>query len=333
MRLALVCGDGFSISRALHSRVGLSPSCPFSFRLLHPGRSTRLLQSLPDLAQWLANPEVASNEGDFSKIRLLTAGLPRLDGSSQSGLTDHMRSVLLDLRHYLALAYSMFQENVDRSSAETWPWRRWLEVHPKDLIGALSWNYDLVLERTLLRNRTPFHWAGAGGWQEWNGRAPPPKGIPVSKPHGSCNFVIDGLQIQTAEEDGAPAEDLGYPRGVHVSTVDAPLTTLSDGKLLTVRQSADIVLPGEANVFSPFLRWMRLSQRSFRHAVSTADTLLVVGFSMSSCDYPEFVDALAWAPRFRKVVVADPRPGQELLDFLNSRADVLEVWRDRPKRL
>jgi len=331
MKLALVCGNGLSISRARHARLELNPSSPFSFAVIHPGRATRLLESLPDLAQWLSTPEVASTTGDFAKIRLLTAGLPPL-GGSPTDLTDHMSSVMLDLRHYLALGYSTFQEATDRTSSETWPWRPWLEAHRKDLVAALSWNYDLVLERTLRRNRTPFHWAGGGGWSEWNGQAVPPRGIPVTKPHGSCNFVIDGLQVRTSEADNAPSESLGYPRFVEVSTVDAPLTTLPDDKLLTVRQSADIVLPGELNVFSPSIRWMRLAQLSFKHAVSMANTLLVMGFSMSSCDYPEFAEALAWAPRFTKVVVADPSPNPALLDFLSPRTDVLDVWRGLPKR-
>jgi hypothetical protein len=331
MRIAVVVGNGLSISRAHDARISLSPSKPFSIDPRHPGRNAPLIASLPHLRDWLATPDIANQTGDFAKILQLIASLP--SAPSPYDLPTHLSSAMLDLRHYLTLAYSEYQLQLDRVSMEKWHWRRWFEEQRKSIAVALSWNYDLVLERIFQRTRTRFHYVGAGGWPEWDGRGVRAQGIPLTKPHGSCNFAIDGLSIRSAESDGGPTEALGYPRAIEVSTIDGPLTALSDRSLLTVRQSADIVLPGEVNVFGPYLRWIRLTQNGFKRAVASCDILVVIGFQMAAPDEQEFITMLSWALSFKQVVVADPTPSPALLDLLAARSPNLRLWLNGPERL
>lgn len=326
--IAIVAGNGLSISRRIAARSSMDPSAPFSWRVRVPGEDKPLVDSLPDLEAWLLSANAIAGATDYEKICALTASLPKVAGPRD--LTEHFQSVLLDLRHYLVLAYSEFQLDLDRRSMERWAWLRWFEQHRKDLVAALSWNYDLVLERLLLRARGPFHYPGAGGWPEWDGRPFPRPGIPVCKPHGSVNFAIDGLSVRSAEHAGGPTTRFRYPRPLDLMSFDGPTTTLKDHELLRVREVADIVLPGERNALGPYLEWMRKSIGRFKHHAPRAQRLVIVGFSMAPCDVPEFLEALSWCSKFQEVVVVDPKPNPHLLDLVAPLAKTLTLRHNEP---
>jgi hypothetical protein len=330
-RVALVCGNGLSISRAANVGLDWHPSYPFGFTLSHPGRSDPLIESLRHLRDWIWRDEIANVRPDFAKIDLLLEDA--LGESRELNSGGHLHGALMDLRHYLALAYSAYQLRLDRQPDPRWPWHRWLRDHATSLVCALSWNYDLVLEAGLRQARAAWHYAGVGGWAEWNGRAPPPRGLPVSKPHGSCNFVIDGLSMNWTPEGETASTPFGYSRPVNVAGVNAPLTVLPDARLYTVRQLADVIVPGEINAFGTDLRWMQLAATAFRRTAGTADTLVIIGFRMSPVDQPEFESLLSWVVRINRVIVADPDPNPALLDLLAPRTASLERWVDGPRRI
>lgn len=290
-----------------------------------------MLESLPHLTGWLATRDTTSFASDFELIQSLLEDVPVTDREHPELLG--LDSRLLDLRHFLALAYSTYQLAIDSASMERWRWRHWLERYRKSMHVALSWNYDLVLERALARNRTPFFHPGAGGWPEWRREPRGQHGLPVCKPHGSIHFAPDGFELRNAMEADGPFEPVDYPRGTEAALLDAPQRTLRDDELMTVRTIADIVLPGEYNRFGQHLSWMRLATRYFRHFSAEADTLVLLGFSFGEPDRAEFAQAMSWVTRFRRAIVVDPNPSEALLDFLSSRSEHLEVWRDGPRSL
>lgn len=245
-----------------------------------------------------------------------------------------MDNKLLDLRHYVALAYSTYQLQLDRTSSERWLWRGWFGQYKKQIALALSWNYDLVLERVLLRSRIPFFHPGAGGWPEWRGEVGRASGVAICKPHGSCHFGGDGFEVRNAMTEDGPMEKVDYPRkGTNVAFANVPQRTLRDTELLTVRPVADIVLPGEFNRFGNHLRWMKLATKYFQQNIAMCDTLIVVGFSFGAPDRDEVIHAMKWAGNFKRAIVIDPQPTAPLLDFVAQRAHSLEVWQSGPRSL
>lgn len=331
MRIALVCGNGLSIDRAAVDNVGIHPSRPLSIPVLHPLRGTPLIESLPHLRGRLADLRDQYRDSDYALVQRLLSDAPiaPADHPEVAALDD----TLLDLRHYLAIAYSTYQLALDRGSMERWQWRIWFERYRRHLIVALNWNHDLVLERTLTRNRTPHFHPGAGGWPEWNRTPVGQIGVPVCKPHGSCHFAPDGFEIRNAMTEGGTMEPCDYPRAIGAAILDAPQRTMRDGEILSVRTVADIVLPGEFNLFGQHLSWMRLATRYFRHYAATADTLVAIGFSMGEPDRREFADAMSWVNRLKRAIVVDPTPSEALLDFLSGCSASLEVWRSGPQPL
>jgi hypothetical protein len=325
-RIALVCGNGISIDRAHSSGVQLHPSRPFSFDVRHPRRGTPLLHDLPNLRDWLAT--VPIEQSDFGRIERLLLDTVKASDRDRPSFDDR----LVDLRHYLALGYSTYQLALDSASSKQWRWRQWLERYRKDVIVALSWNYDLVLERAFRWNGTRYFYPGAGGFPEWERKPEKRIGIPVCKPHGSCNFV-SALKMRHQMVSGGPFYETDYPRAVLVMVADMPQTCLPDSRLLSVREVADIVLPGEFNIFGQELSWMQLATKYFRHLSARADTLVVIGFSMSKPDRDEFAEALSWCNRFQRVVIADPGDPQDLADFLAPRSATMSLWRDGPEML
>ncbi len=297
----------------------------------HPRLGTPLLDSLPHLGTWLESRSRASPEGEFALIQSLLEDVPTADTKHPelAGLDSRLQ----DLRHFLALAYSTYQRALDRSSMERWIWRKWLERYRKNLHVALSWNYDLVLERALTRNRVQHFHPGAGGWPEWHRRPEGQVGIPICKPHGSIHFAPDGFELRNAASADSPFEAVDYPRATEAALADVPQRCMTDHELLNVRTVADIVLPGEFNRFGQHLSWMRLATRYFRHLSAEADTLVIAGFSFSEPDRTEFADLISWVTRFERAIVIDPSPSDALLAFLTPRAKRIETWRAGPQTL
>jgi hypothetical protein len=329
-RIALVVGNGLTRSFARHSNVSLNPSFPLRWNLLTPGRSSRLIDDLPGLKAYIERVDPERKRDDFDLIipfieKLSPAPIP-------TKLPDDELAAFLDLCHYLTVAYSWLQLDFDRHALSEWTWTRWLFEHRKELVALLSWNYDLVAERLLEEASLPFVYAGIGvgptKGRGRHGRRPP---VIVSKPHGSCNFAADEtVSISTADSDGGPYEALTYPRLMHVAGYDGPMQVLPRNRLYSIRQVADIVLPGEWNRFHRYLNWVNRTLSAFVRGAADATDLVVIGFRMAECDRPEFELALSWMRSLERIVIADPDPNPRLLETLAGRAPELLVWPDGP---
>lgn len=65
-----------------------------------------------------------------------------------------------ELRHLLALGYSWYQLQLDEHELSGWRWHRWLRQYRRKIVGILSLNYDLVVERSLYWNQVPYYYPG-----------------------------------------------------------------------------------------------------------------------------------------------------------------------------
>jgi hypothetical protein len=316
----MIVGNGLTRSRLSHAGPALDPSSPLRWNLRTPGRTSYLLDDLPSLKGYLETADPGRCQEDFDLI------IPFVQKLSPAPVPDKLpedeQAAFLDLGHYLTLAYSWFQLRVDPFSQADWEWARWLRQHRSSLISVLSWNYDLVAERLLGECALPYVYAGVDapvipGAGMAGRRAP----VIVAKPHGSCNFAPpDTFQIRSAKDNGEPGEPLTYPRDVLVSAYDGPLQILPNSRLYSIRQVADVVLPGEWNRFSEYLNWVDKALSTFTRSSASATDLVIVGFSMAECDRPEFERAISWMRSLRRIVVADPVPNPRMLEILTKIA-------------
>jgi hypothetical protein len=93
-----------------------------------------------------------------------------------------------EMQHFLALSFSYFQYEVDKKTFNDWAWLNWIIKMKESILGAVSFNYDLVLERTL--DKAGIRYQRVGVKQEL-------VGIPIVKPHGSIDFDICGIEYPT----------------------------------------------------------------------------------------------------------------------------------------
>lgn len=287
------------------------------------------MDDLPGLKSYLQRVDPERNAPDFDLIIPFAA---QLSGGSLAQLSKQEEAAYFDLGHYLTLAYAWLQIQMDDVSLGDWSWTRRLLENRDSITAVLSWNYDLVAERLLAVAGIPFSYAGLELPNNIPGSDLGGRFVPVSKPHGSCNFAPSEMfEIGSVSDDGV-SEPMTYPRLIHVMGYDGPMQILPDARLYSIRQAADVVLPGESNRFQHqhYLKWVDRALSIFTRASADATDLVIIGFSMAGPDRDEFEHAISWMTRLERIVVADPNPNPELMRVLNGRAPQVVVCRDGP---
>ena len=329
-KLALICGNGLSISRVRSAGLALDPSRPLRWNVGTPSRSSKLIDDLPALKAWLSVHDPDRTKDDFRD--LIIPFTSQLDPTAPvpKGLPDGEESVMFDLGHYLTVAYSWFQVQLDYHAMSGWEWVDWCKRNRGRIQAVLSWNYDLVVERLLHRAGLRYRYAGISspvlGPKKALGRRP----ALIAKPHGSCNFAPEGFSLSSVGDAGDPTEPMTYPRLLHVSGYDGAIRVLPKSELFSIRQVADIVLPGEQNRFRNYLTWVERTWSEFLTASSSATELVIVGFRMAEPDREEFEKMLSALKSVREITVVDPNPNPVLLELLEHRARVQAVTTPPP---
>lgn len=327
-RTALVCGNGLTHSLLCHARIGIDLSSPLHWNLTTPGRATKLMDDLPGLKEYLQRVDPERATPDFDIIIPFAA---RLTGESLAHLPAEENGAYLDLGHYLTLAYSWLQIQMDKAPLGDWCWTRWLSENRDHVFGVLSWNCDLVAERLLQAARLSYGYLGPTFQVKSQAQVPNGHMIGVSKPHGSCNFAPSEMfHIRSASYNGDVGEPMTYPRLIHVAGYDGPMQILPDDQLYSIREVANIVLPGEWNRFQRQLKWVDRTLSVFTRGAAETTDLVIVGFRMAEPDRDEFEHAISWMKRLERIVVVDPDPNPELMQVLSGRAPQIIVCRDRP---
>src|SRR5579864_2962955 len=144
--LGLVVGNGLALD--LHqSQPGLkswNPSNPLRWDIRAPGHPDRqLLDYLPRFREQIDLARDGTRAvPDFEIFRKVAEGLA-CRNDFDSCVT------VAEMRHFLAIAYSAFQLEVDKLDLISWPWQQFLRSLSKRLTVVVSFNYELVLERLL----------------------------------------------------------------------------------------------------------------------------------------------------------------------------------------
>ncbi|MFC7320073.1 hypothetical protein [Halobacillus campisalis] len=185
-----------------------------------------------------------------------------------------------DLRRFLALAYSKLQSRIDNANLVKWSWSQWMKKNRKDIVGVVSFNYDLVLEKS-------FRLASPNKGYFMVGTDNPVKGVPFFKPHGSINFEIPNNLIHFEDEQSAWGSVLGRNQ-VFDSYGNGYITTVPYEENTRVPKQPDIIPPTQEN-YHENLGWVQNLFKTYTDFTKhfQVNHFVIVGHSYSKVDRKE----------------------------------------------
>lgn len=217
----------------------------------------------------------------------------------------------IEARHFLVGALSHLDSTIVRGlPLRFWRWTKWFASNSQDIAAIASFNYDLVVERTLLAAGLSYRRPSINPLE--SGR------VVVCKPHGSIDFGSQGISMP-----------FDYPLRNAVSRNDFPIQRIED--LGNPRLDAEIVLPAEASSVVNF-QWVAAARTEWGQAAGRARDLVLAGLSYWPCDREELDGLVNVVPTGAQVHVCNPVPNQIWIDQLKARfgPERVTVWSGPP---
>lgn len=290
-KLLLVVGNGFSICAFQYFDLGLDPNLPFSFGVPDPFDSNKKL--LDTLTRVKGMIKSYPNTTHFDIIQNFVRSYQE---NNQENQWTHC-----ELRHYLSLAYSYANNILLNRWKDEWRWAVWMNKNYNKIVGVVSFNYDLVLETTLKESSLKYYRLGSPEEDNFTG-------IPILKPHGSCDFDIGSGFVGFVPLESR-LKNLMFLND-RIVKGRGRVAVVPKEKLLEPRIEADIVLPFE---FSPQtqLTWVRQGYEAVSEMAKTVDALIIVGISYQPCDRREIDSILNEIPPHTTIRLVAPKPNVE----------------------
>ncbi|MDG5786717.1 SIR2 family protein [Evansella sp. AB-P1] len=282
-KFCLFIGNGFTIDFA--EQLGLNPSEPLSHFHNHQISYNHFLHYIPEIKNelFLLEKQIPN---DYEAIETyMKSGAYNVDKDSQ-------------LRRFLSFAYASFQIEVEQSNLICdWKWTKWFKENSEHFAFAISFNYDLVLEKAL-------ECAGISYYR--TGSTEKKQGIPIMKPHGSIDFDVksDGKTIEIHIEENV-RKDKGN------------VQTIPKNNWFIPRFEADIIPPKKDNN-QRSLRWVKNGIHTFLDRVSEINTFIIIGHSYGKADQNEVDQYLENLHPHTKLYLIDPKPNEKLVNKINS---------------
>lgn len=300
-KILLIVGNGLSIDICRYLKLHIDPSSPFSFDVPDPfDSSKKLLDALTRVKGMIKS---YPNTTDFDIIQNFVRSYQE---NNQENQWTHC-----ELRHYLSLAYSYANNILLNRWKDDWRWAAWMNENYNKIVGVVSFNYDLVLETTLKESSLKYYRLGSP--EEDNST-----GIPILKPHGSCDFDIGSGFFGLVPLESR-LKNLTF-LNERIVNGRGRVAVVPKEKLLEPRIEADIVLPFE---FSPQtqLIWVRQGYETVMRIAKTVDTCIIVGISYQLCDRQEVDSVIDAIPTNTKIQLIDPKPNEEFEEKLTRVSD------------
>ena len=275
----VIVGNGLGIDLFDYLGIDMSTASPFSFDV--PYKGGKLFDELQYLRKWL---ETKGDKNDYDVIDEFIMNNPRDDRSEW---------IHCDLRRYLSMAYSYVNGIILEKWKPDWKWQRWMNRRYSEIVEIVSFNYDLVLETMLKKSSLDFY--RVGSLEEKT-----PKGLPIFKPHGSCDFDITGIKINS-----------NIFKNFTYLNQSGLVKVVTDDELYEPRTEADIVLPFE---YSPQcdLSWIKDGYELTKKKAKEANRALIIGISYMECDRNEINSILENLKRDLLIQYVSPKKNPEL---------------------
>ena len=286
-RILLIVGNGLSIDLWKYLRLNIDPSSPFSFEVPDPfDNAKKLLETLTRVRNLIKSHPKLSN---FDIIQGFVSNYQRTDQEHQW--------IHGELRQYLSLAYSYANNNLLHHWKKGWKWEQWLGKHHGRIAGIVSFNYDLTLEAVLEQSSFKYYRIGS---KEEDGII----GIPIFKPHGSCDFDLNSRAINMPLQ--SRLRNLTFLND-YINNGRGRIEIVPKKKLLEPRTESDIVLPFESSPQTQ-LTWVRQGYETLNKIAKTVDSCIIAGVSYQPCDRLEINSIVDAVPITAMIQLVDPMP-------------------------
>lgn len=275
--ICMLIGNGFTID--FSEKIGLNPSQPLSFFNHEKISYHKFLPKLPAIQHELF-PMARQHDNDYTAIeKFMESPAYNWDRDCQ-------------LRRFLSLSYANLQIQLENHNIAQWHWTNWFRKNKADLSIVVSFNYDLLLEKSL---------AAAGVVYYRTGSTEVENGVPIIKPHGSIDFDIESTYPSSLRwKEVTALRDKGQVETVPKSEWQEP------------RFEADIIPPHKEN-YQRSLRWVKEGIETYKEHASDVDRLIIVGHSYNDADKREIDQYLKSLTAGTAVFVVDPQPNGALL--------------------
>jgi len=282
----LMVGNGFTLSYIDHCGININSSKPFDHQIDCPFSPTEsLLDCLPELKRLRISYE---NETDFDFMEIFAnkfmMDLPRYSNSilkdiistgKQDKISEYTKEfrnfhrLHCNLRQYLALVYFDYSKKIASQWKPNWCWENWIKNHSDDIVGVFDLNYDLTLEFVLSKLGIKYHRISTN--EDKKGI-----GIPIFKPHGSCDFDACeiGCHPEVRLKNYIWYNETGF------------LKIVPDYECEIPRVEADIIIPYENNT-NLGLRWVDSGYIKIGDLIKQTDSCIITGIRYMNADRPE----------------------------------------------
>lgn len=207
------------------------------------------------------------------------------------------------LRLYLYGAFIWLDDEYKRCDASNWLWNKWFEQNHWRLEAVISFNYELVLERSLKYiSPRSFQYILQHGCTS-------PTHIPVIKPHGSINFRADECAFKLYGSNP-------FDGSIFARKLDVPITVIDDWTSPNVLP--DLILPKEYSYISSF-KYVSQGYEFIKAVAPAISECVIVGLSYWEHDRPELNAIFQQLRPQTKISVVNPSPSPDLIVMLKSR--------------
>jgi hypothetical protein len=162
MKTCLIVGNGLTKDLCKYTGMELDPNQPFMWQVrCSECEHANLLDDLQNAKTFIEDTRQRNpNINDFDIIGEFIKLMPENRDNWPDNWPENLKWIHCELRQYMALAYSNFQLRLDELDKANWPWIAWFRFHSYKIMYIVSFNYDLVLERSLETAGTSYYRVG-----------------------------------------------------------------------------------------------------------------------------------------------------------------------------
>lgn len=296
INVCLLTGNGLTISALLHLNLNKIDTHDFfnwdvSYK---EDKNKKILEDLPLLSEYLSKKDLSCD--NFSIVEDINEFACRKDipkAVSQGS------DLLNELRHYICMSFSKFQIDFDKNDISDWNWVKFLRALKYNISYAVSFNYDLVLERAM--ECAGISYSREGMYSEISG-------VGILKPHGSIDF----------DSSSIICNNTAYPPKINSYRTNSILERVDTSRLLSPRKEVAIILPNEYSYQTEY-QWIKPGYEKIEANGKKITHLIIGGLSYCRQDRKEIDLIIDSLDENAKVIVINKGENLDLAKKLESK--------------
>ncbi|OEZ81008.1 hypothetical protein JAB6_40430 [Janthinobacterium sp. HH104] len=283
----IIVGNGLSVDLCRKIFSTLNPSTPLSWNFIinQPPNGIKWQDAFPRLSSY-AKENLLKIKNDFELFKTIRETQPA--------------EYRTEARHFLALAYTHFDNEI--FIPRIWKWNKFIKNNLDKIFQVISFNYDTVVERTIIDNLR-YHNQKVKGFL-LNSYGEDDRYLSVFKPHGCRMMEMHPNAIHTDFE-------ITYPIKILLQENNVPLYILPRTQQLQPRKESFCILPFEENIFQEY-QWQNDIWKTMINKYQNIEHCVIIGHSYAEVDRPEIDTIINSLPINAKIHICNPYPPLEL---------------------